>query len=187
MNGNVECNNLNFIRFTIIMMISKNPVKSSLFIPAVVVQYALLEVKENLVFLKRRQEEVSIQENPDDWPDDYDPNDIALYECLLPNLQEGLKDGYGEEYWWGKPFAWLMIDLRGMLKRKSNIPIEDKLLIAKTLCEYYLKKSFWHVLDNPCIDLSRSADDLEKEKVWVEEHYTKEIMKLIVILTNESM
>lgn len=83
----------------------------------------------------------------EDWPDDFDPNDIGLYQSVLTSLSAGVDTGYDEQYWWGKPFRFFMAAMQRYCAQPNSLSSDELTAIRQALSEYQARISNIRMVD----------------------------------------
>lgn len=95
----------------------------------------------------------------DDWPDDYDPNDLVLFHGGLSELRETAEKYEPQELTCGKYFSFIMALLPGYVRENlANLPVFDYSLLFHAYTEFTIKCCLRSMSLNPDGTLFKHAD-----------------------------
>ena len=103
-------------------------------LPAVFVEHLARAVEAEVSALEKIGRSLRAE---DEWPDDYDPNDLAYYRGALIELRKQARSGMDIENPFTKPVEFLMkLIPRYARENRSSIPPEDLAAIQDTYSRY---------------------------------------------------
>ena len=104
------------------------------FLPPLALQHLLDAVRAEI---ERLESIHALLPEGADWPDDYDPNDLALYRGAVPSLEAGVRTGLRFDEPLAKPVRFLMMLIPGYAKRQGlALRADDLAVVHRAYCDY---------------------------------------------------
>ncbi|MCA6466526.1 MAG: hypothetical protein IM552_00835 [Chitinophagaceae bacterium] len=127
-----------------------------MFISATVVEVGVTLLDEQIASLKAAELKFG-----DDLPDDYDLNDIGVFESVRSAFCDARTEnpgwiGYQEIYWWGKPFRWFMSILEHHVRSHQELPPAQRMDLERTISEYRKRSANLRFVDGCYVEVRLS-------------------------------
>ena len=106
-----------------------------MFISPIVVQHGIIWLESEIMRLKAIQEECG-----EEWPPDFDPNDIYMFESVLSELYDHSEYGYDEDHFDSKPFRFFVALIPEYVRTNFNsLTDEVRSALFRVYSETYIR------------------------------------------------